>query len=461
MADKSYNVDVGQKNVYNIYNDVGSSLTGLVPFQVGIFNSYPNNLYLFKSAEINRLATIFNPNLFNTPYSDIINILNPLNLSFQTFLFDGTKWVYGYDFITDANNYIIPENYLILLQTDNITSVPVGGGAVIKRHDCYYLNGTQGSGLYFEKGKSYQFIQTGTSNSGNPLNIYLDEYGNKKLEKYVSISGTAGLDRYVTVSIPKTYKETNTLYYGNESGEFFGAPIKLTSNEYYLKHNIKLFCFGAYHDGTKYYLPENLLDGKFFPTGNSYALLTTGIYGIISTPGNTTSFSSNLMRRKDTLYINLIKSTGGGGALIDSNFILNYFGNELRYTKNPIYSNDWSNLHTLYYLIGNLSFQDSGTLDNFDPTLKTYYQYGYQLSGCESCIEKINLTTGEGNIYSGILEIYYNPLKIINNNFSNPFLNITIGDIKTGDFISFDRASNIKYEKSFYTDTSYNIPRKI
>ena len=49
---------------------------------------------------------------------------------------------------------------------------------------CYYINNIEASGLYFEKGKSYQFIQTGSSNSGNPLNIYLDEYGNKKLEKY-------------------------------------------------------------------------------------------------------------------------------------------------------------------------------------------------------------------------------------------------------------------------------------
>ena len=51
---------------------------------------------------------------------------------------------------------------------------------------CYYINNIEASGLYFEKGKSYQFIQTGASNSGNPLNIYLDEYGNKKLEKYLN-----------------------------------------------------------------------------------------------------------------------------------------------------------------------------------------------------------------------------------------------------------------------------------
>ncbi|NBP03993.1 MAG: hypothetical protein EBU90_28650 [Proteobacteria bacterium] len=182
----------------------------------------------------------------------MVNIIDPSNYSAQTFYFDGLNWVYGFDFITDANDYVIPENYLIQLQTQNIFLVPVGGGAVIKRHDCYYLNGTQASGLYFEKGKTYQFVQTGISNSGNPLNIYVDEYGNKKLEKYVSISGTAGVDRYITVSIPKSYKETSTLYYGNESGEFFGAPIKLISTDYYLKHNIKLICFDVKHDGTKY-----------------------------------------------------------------------------------------------------------------------------------------------------------------------------------------------------------------
>jgi len=453
MVDKIYNVNVGYKNISNVNYDLGSSLTGL---------KTANGYYLFKSSPINKISYVFDPNQFAAFSYESITIFyqGTTGGNYSGIVMDNNTWIKD-DFSINADDYPIPENSIIYPQITNTSIIKVGDEAIIKDYHCYYINNLEAPNLYFEKGKTYQFVQTGISNSGNPLNIYIDEYGNKKLEKYVSISGTAGVDRYVTVSIPKSYKETNTLYYGNESGEFFGAPIKLTSTEYYLKHNIKLFCFGAYHDGNKYYLPDNLLDGKFLPTGNSYALLTTGIYGIISTPGNNTSFSSSLYRRKDTLTINLIKSTGGNGALIDSNFILNYFGNELRYTKNPIYSNDWSNLHTLYYLIGDLSFQDSGSLDNFDSNLKSYYQHGYQLSGCEGCVEKINLTTGEGNIYSGVLEIYYNPLKIINNNFSNPLLTITSGDIKTNDFISFDKISNIKYEKSFYTDTSYTIQRKI
>jgi hypothetical protein len=327
---------------------------------------------------------------------------------------------------------------------------------------CYYINNTEASGLYFEKGKTYQFIQTGISNSGNPLNIYIDEYGNKKLEKYISISGVAGVDRYVTVSIPKSYKETNTLYYGNESGDFFGAPIKLISTDYYLKHNVKILCLGAFHDGTKYSLPEEILDGKFLITGSKdYIFLTTGMYAVASDYQNNTTITSSLYRRKDTLSINLIKSTDGNGALIDSDFVINYFGNELKYTKNPINSNEWSNLHTLYYLIADLSFADSGVLDQFSLNSKSYYQYGYQLSGCEGCIEKIDIITGERNIYSGFIDIYYNPLKIINNNFSNPFLNISSGDIKTENFITFDNISAIEYSKSFYKDTSYNILNKI
>ena len=455
MADKSYNVSVGQKNIYNVYNDLGSNLTGLVPFQVGA------NVYLFKSAETNRLGTIFNPNLFNTPFSDMVNIIDPSNYSAQTFYFDGLNWVYGFDFITDANDYVIPENYLIQLQTQNIFLVPVGGGAVIKRHDCYYLNGTQASGLYFEKGKTYQFVQTGISNSGNPLNIYVDEYGNKKLEKYVSISGTAGVDRYITVSIPKSYKETSTLYYGNESGEFFGAPIKLISTDYYLKHNIKLICFDVKHDGTKYIIPDRLLDQKFinYNGENNYFALTSGILGIISTPDGNNIASSSLTTRKDTLFVNLVQKNGG---LFSANFNINYFGNILTYKKNNATgSNEWSNLSDLYWLLNDKTFADSGRMDDFSPEDKQYKQYGYQLSGCEGCIKKIILTTGQRNAYSGTFELYYNPIELTEDYTANLFLNTTTGNIKTEDFISFDNIGAVTYSKSFYNDTNYSIPRKI
>jgi len=326
---------------------------------------------------------------------------------------------------------------------------------------CFYINNIEASGLYFEKEKSYQFVQTGTSNSGNPLNIYLDEYGNKKLTKHITISGTAGIDRYITVSIPKSFKETNTLYYGNESGEFFGAPIKLISNEYYLKHNIKLICFNVKHDGTKYIIPDNLLDQKFINYYNSqnYVSLNSGILALISTPENENMSSSTLVTRKDTLSVSLFFEKGG---LYSRNFKINYFGNSLTYKiTNATGENEWSNLYELYWLLNDKSFADSGSIDLFNTGAKEYQQYGYQLSGCEGSINKITLTTGEGNIYSGTFEIYYNPINLINDITANSFLNITSGNIQTENFISFDDVGLIKYSKSFYNDTNYSIPRKI
>jgi hypothetical protein len=326
---------------------------------------------------------------------------------------------------------------------------------------CYYINNIEASGLYFEKGKTYQFVQTGISNSGNPLNIYVDEYGNKKLEKYVSISGTAGSDRYITVSIPKSYKETSTLYYGNESGEFFGAPIKLISTDYYLKHNIKLICFDVKHDGTKYIIPDRLLDQKLinYNGENNYFALTSGILGVISTPDGNDINSSTLITRKDILSVNLVNSNAG---IISSNFDINYFGNILTYKRNNATgSNEWSNLSDLYWLLNDKTFADSGRMDDFSPEDKQYKQYGYQLSGCEGCIKNITLTTGQGNAYSGTFELYYNPIELTEDYTANLFLDTTTGNIKTEDFITFDNIGAVTYSKSFYNDTNYSIPRKI
>lgn len=454
MADKSYNVSVGYKNISNIYNDLGSDLTGIKSSVTDLY------YYFFKSAAINQLASIINPNQF-TPFS-----YEPISIFYQGiiggpssgFYMEDNKWVEA-DLNTVADTYPIPENSIILPQMDK-PIIEVGEGAIIKRHDCYFLNGKEASGLYFEKGKSYRFVQTGISNSGNPLNIYLDEYGNKKLTKHVTISGIAGVDRYITVSIPKSFKETNTLYYGNESGEFFGAPIKLISNEYYLKHNIKLICLDVKHDGTKYIIPDNLLDQKFINYYNSenYFVLTSGIFGFISTPDGTNISSSSLMTRKDTLSVNLVQSTAG---LINSNFNINYFGNILTYKTNATGSNEWSNLSDLYWLMHDKSFNDSGRMDDFTPTNKEYNQYGYLLSGCEGGINKITLATGEGNVYNGTFEIYYNPINLINDITANSFLNTTTGNMQIEDFITFDNIGAVIYSKSFYSDTNYSIPRKI
>jgi len=110
------------------------NLSALIPYQIGV-DIYLNNFYTFKSATTNLLGTVFNPSLFNSPYSDIINITPP-NQAQETFLFDGSTWVYT-DLSTNANNYIIPNDSLIQIATDNISSVPVGGGAIIQK----YYNG--------------------------------------------------------------------------------------------------------------------------------------------------------------------------------------------------------------------------------------------------------------------------------------------------------------------------------
>ncbi|NBP03992.1 MAG: hypothetical protein EBU90_28645 [Proteobacteria bacterium] len=100
-------------------------------------------------------------------------------------------------------------------------------------------------------------------------------------------------------------------------------------------------------------------------------------------------------------------------------------------------------------------------MDDFSPEDKQYKQYGYQLSGCEGCIKKIILTTGQRNAYSGTFELYYNPIELTEDYTANLFLNTTTGNIKTEDFISFDNIGAVTYSKSFYNDTNYSIPRKI
>jgi len=317
---------------------------------------------------------------------------------------------------------------------------------------CFYINNVEASGLYFEKGKSYQFVQTEISNSGNPLNIYIDEYSNQKLEKYVTISGSAGLDRYVTVSIPKSFKETNTLYYGNESGEFFGAPIKLISTDYYLKYNIKLLCFNAKHDNEKYILPKNILTKKVSNSGQ-YGI-TSGILPFINSYNNNFIKNYSTDIRKDTIKINLLSDTR---SLIPSNFNFDFFGNNLIYKKvKTNTTNEWSNLYDLYNIILDLCFADSGSLDVYQESPKEYYQYGYQLSGCEGCIDKISLTTGDNNFYSGVITLYYNPRKIYKN-YNNFYLSNT-AEINNENFVTSSyiiNSGNFEYIKYTGAAASY------
>jgi hypothetical protein len=252
--------------------------------------------------------------------------------------------------------------------------------------------------------------------------------------------------------IPKSFKETNTLYYGNESGEFFGAPIKLISTDYYLKYNIKLLCFNAKHDNEKYILPKNILTKKVSNSGQ-YGI-TSGILPFINSYNNNFIKNYSTDIRKDIIKINLLNDTR---SLIFSNFNFNFFGNNLIYKKVKTNTkNEWSNLYDLYNIISDLCFADSGSLDVYEESPKEYYQYGYQLSGCEGCIDKITLITGNNNFYSGVITLYYNPRKIYKN-YNNFYLSNT-AEINNENFVTSNyiiNSGNFEYIKYTGVAASY------
>jgi hypothetical protein len=130
------NTNIDADFLHGTETNVSISETTLIPFQIGI-DVYPNNRYTFKSATTNLLGTVFNPSLFNAPYQDILNIFPP-NEGQQSFYFDGSEWIYS-DFSPNANNYVIPNNSIIEITTDNITSVPIGGGAIIQKYFSEYF----------------------------------------------------------------------------------------------------------------------------------------------------------------------------------------------------------------------------------------------------------------------------------------------------------------------------------
>ena len=329
---------------------------------------------------------------------------------------------------------------------------------------CYYINNKEAPVLYIEKGKEYVFDQTDVSNGSNPLNIYYDVYKSKKLNQYITIEGTEGFNRKITINIPKSFKETQTLYYMSENSDFVGGEIKLISKDYKLKHNIKLLCFGARHDGQRYIIPNRIITENSFKINgdNSFIQNEVGVLAILSTPTGGNIFSSNYINRKDTLSVNLVKSDGG---IELDKFDLNYFGNTLTYNAYPTGDNEYSNMKELYDKIVDLSFGSSGVMDIYPGlgSLNSYKFPGYQLDYCQGCIQNVNLITGEFNPYSGKIEIFYDPVKLINDYTANKYLNIKQDEIKTGDFIFFDSSlrDNFKYEKSFSSDTVYNISRKI
>ena len=92
----------------------------------------PNGIYTFKSATTNLLGTIFNQAQFE-PYSDSLTIRSDINAEGEIFLTDGSNWIYD-DFTTNADNYVIPENYILIFSSNSNIDITVGGGAIIQKY---------------------------------------------------------------------------------------------------------------------------------------------------------------------------------------------------------------------------------------------------------------------------------------------------------------------------------------
>jgi hypothetical protein len=97
---------------------------------------YPESetIYIFKSATTNTLANIFNYAQFE-PYIDSLQIYTQGNLGgfYISFFTDGSSFVYD-DYVTNANNYIIPTNALLIFYTSANLNITVSGGAIIQKY---------------------------------------------------------------------------------------------------------------------------------------------------------------------------------------------------------------------------------------------------------------------------------------------------------------------------------------
>lgn len=319
-----------------------------------------------------------------------------------------------------------------------------------KGHDqTFFLNNEECPLIYLEKGKSYTFDQSDPSNANDRLGIYLDINKKNKLKaQYIKSKGTEGVNRIITITIPKDFEEKQ-LYYLSETKNYVGGEIKIVSKNYKLKYNLKLLVFGAKHDGEKYYLPNKMLNNSYLlrNEGNLYSNKEKGILAILSYPKNNTDQEISYNKfpiRKDILDINLIRD----GELQTDKFFINFFDNELSYSYynyNP--ASNWKDLGDLYEKINNIAFKSSGFLDLSTSNDRQVYQdIGYQLTPCQGCILKTNLITGENNLFSGQIEIYYDTLKIIRNDKDLSVINT--GDLKTKDFISSDYIG-FTYQKTF------------
>ena len=98
------------------------------------YNPIEQSVYIFKSAVNNTLGNIFNYAQFE-PYTDAISIYIEGNLDgvYNSFYTDGSSFIYD-DYTTNANNYVIPANSLLIFTTSYDINITVGGGAIIQKY---------------------------------------------------------------------------------------------------------------------------------------------------------------------------------------------------------------------------------------------------------------------------------------------------------------------------------------
>jgi hypothetical protein len=141
------NVILGNKLVNNKISIKKQNLTKL---KSGIFYNANESYYIFRSATNNTLAQIFSANQFEA-YADSLSVydinFNPLSLNNgggNGLFTDGSSWIYD-DFSTNADNYVIPANTVLVFSTTINFDINAGGGAIIQK----YYSGKINLNLYY------------------------------------------------------------------------------------------------------------------------------------------------------------------------------------------------------------------------------------------------------------------------------------------------------------------------
>lgn len=136
---------------------------------------------------------------------------------------------------------------------------------------------------------------------------------------------------------------------------------------------------------------------------------------------------------------------------------IDYFGNILRYKKQPALSTEWNNVKDLYKIIEKLSFLNSGILDT--GTYESYLEEGYLLSYCPGCVQQTFLSLPSDELdtlfFSGDITLEYNSFKILKNAEKILSPQILTGDLIQEDFINFKISDSkiFKYKKDFISTT--------